>query len=127
MLLSLKDDDVFNSVVSMDVIHNSLSGAVQLLTTERKALSERLKADEADGVVLSGVADRDQFLALRPRMIEVNSLSEQIRAEAKRSFEESSEALDRLTGLLREKLGLAYKLVPKAEPAAGRQGDGKGL
>ena len=119
MLLALKNNDVFNLVVSMDVIHNSLSNAVKLLTTERRALTERLKVDEAEGAVLSGVADEDQFLALRSRMIEVNTLIEGIRAEAKRDVDESGEALDCLNKVLRDKLGLAYKLEPKVKPAAG--------
>jgi hypothetical protein len=117
LLLSFKNDEVFNSIVSMDVIHNSLTNAVKLLTTERRALTERLRADDASGAILSGVADRDQFLALRPRMIEVNSLIEQLRIEARRDFDESSEALDRLNKVLRDRLGLAYRL--EAKPAAG--------
>jgi hypothetical protein len=126
MLLGLKNDDVFNIVISMDVIHNSLSDAIKLLNTERRALTERLKAKEAEGTTVSGVLDEDQMLAVRPRMIEVNSLIENIRASAKRDFEESGVALDGLNKVLWEKLGLAYKLIPKVKPEktadAGRSG-----
>src|SRR5437016_11506997 len=86
MLLALKHDDVFNMVVSMDVIHNSLSDAMKVLNSERRALTERLKHDEANGAVLSGELSKDEMLALRPRMIEVNTLIESIRASAKRDF-----------------------------------------
>jgi hypothetical protein len=115
MLLALKNDDVFNSVVSMDVIHNSLSTAVALLTKERRELTERLRAEEAKGAVLSGVLDPDQALVLRPRMIEVNSLIESIRAESKRDFEESGEVLGSLNKLFRDKLELTYRLEPKVK------------
>ena len=50
------------------------------------------------------------MLVLRPRMIEVNSLIEGIRADAKRGFEESQEAMSRPNDVLRDKLGLTYKL-----------------
>lgn len=116
MLLALKNNDMFNLVLPMDVIHNSLVAAVKVLNTERAALTERLKTDEAEGAVLSSNLDRDQTLALRPRMINVNSLIEAIRANAKRNFEESDEALDRLQKVLRDKLGLAYKLESTVKP-----------
>ncbi len=118
MLLALKNNDMFNLVLPMDVIHNSLIAAVKVLNTERAALTERLKTDEAEGAVLSSNLDRDQTLALRPRMINVNSLIEAIRANAKRGFEESDEALDRLQKVLRDKLGLAYKLESTVKPKA---------
>ena len=112
MLLALKNDDMFNLVLPMDVIHNSLNDAAKVLNTERAALTERLQVDEAEGAAFSSTLDRDQTLALRPRMINVNSLIESIRADAKRGFEESGEALDRLQEVLRDRLGLAYKLEP---------------
>ncbi len=116
MLQALKNDDVFNFVLPMDVIHNSLIVAVKVLNTERAALTERLKIHEAEGAVLSSNLDRDQTPALRPRMINVNSLIEAIRANAKRGFEESNEALDELQKVLQDKLGLAYKLEPTVKP-----------
>lgn len=126
MLLALKNHDVFNLVLPMDVIHNSLIATVKVLNTERAALTERLKTDEAEGAVLSSNLDRDQTLALRPRMINVNSLIEAIRANAKRGFEESHEAMSRLNEVLRDKLGLTYKLEStvklKDPPTAERHG-----
>ena len=112
MLLALKNDDMFNLVLPMDVIHNSLNDAAKVLNTERAALTERLQVDEAEGAAFSSTLDKDQTLALRPRMINVNSLIESIRADAKRGFEESGEALDRLQEVFRDRLGLAYKLKP---------------
>ena len=39
MVLGLKNDDVFNLVLQMDVIHNSLIDIVRVLNTERRALA----------------------------------------------------------------------------------------
>lgn len=110
MLLAQKNNDVFNLVLSMDVIHNSLIAAVSVLSSERRELTQRVKADQAEGNVLSGILNRDQMLTLRPRMIEVNSLIENIRVMAKRDSDESKDALERLQMLLRDKLGLTYTL-----------------
>ena len=115
MVLGLKNVDVFNLVLQMDVIHNSLIAAVKVLNTERRALTEKLKADEAEGAVLSSTLDMDQMLALRPRMIDVNSLIVSIRADAKRGFEESNQALNGLHEVLRDKLGIAYKLESRVK------------
>ncbi len=90
--------------------------AVKVLNSERAALTERLKVDEAEGAALSSTLDRDQTLALRPRMINVNSLIENLRASAKRGFEESGDALDRLQEVLRDKVGLTYKLESTVKP-----------
>lgn len=110
MLLALKNDDVFNLVLSTDIVHNSLIDGFQVLNIDRRALTDRIKPDKAEGNVLSSVLDRDQMLVLRPYMIEVNTLIEDIRTRAKRDYEESVNAMDRLQQLLREKLGLSYKL-----------------
>lgn len=55
------------------------------------------------------------MMALRPRMIVVNSLIEAIRDRAKTDFEESVEALDGLHKTLRDNLGLAYTLESKVK------------
>ena len=117
MVLGLKNDDVFNLVLPMDVIHNSLIDGVKVLNAERRALTERLKADEAEGAVLSGTLDKDQELALRPQMIDVNSLIVSIRADAKRGFEESDQALNGLQKVFQDKLGLGHKVVSTVKPS----------
>ncbi|MDP6388571.1 MAG: hypothetical protein QF654_01590 [Alphaproteobacteria bacterium] len=116
MLLALKNDDVFNTVLQTDVIHNSLIEVVKVLNAEREALTERFKADESDGTILSSFLDKDQMMALRPKMIVVNSLIEDVRDRAKTDFEESVGALDGLHKVLRDNLGLAYKLESKVKP-----------
>ena len=66
-------------------------------------------------------------LALRPRMIDVNSLIVNIRAHAKKGLEESDQALNGLHEVLRDKLGVVYKLEstvkPKDPPTPERSGD----
>ncbi len=113
MLLAQKNDDVFNRILSLDVVHNSSVEALKVLNVERRQLTERPKAQKAEGSVLSGTISDDEMLNLRPRMIEVNSLINDLRAGSKKNCEESLDALESLANLLREKLQLTYKLESK--------------
>jgi len=111
------DDDLFNLIVQIDVIHNSAITAVEVLNSSRMALTGKLNVHEAQGNKLSGYYTEEQILAARPFMIEVNSLYEAIHTNTERDVRESSDALERLNVLLREKLGLKYKIESKVQPA----------
>jgi hypothetical protein len=116
MLLALKNDDLFNLVASLDVVLNGLSAAFGTMNSVRRELGQRIKPDAVEGHVFTGTFDNAQFLALRPLMVEVNTLVEKSRADAKRNVEVSSVALDKLQSVFREKLGMAYKIESKARP-----------
>ena len=103
----------------MDVVHNSLVDASQIMSAERRTLTERLKHDNADGNVLRGVLDQESYLSLKPKMIEVNGLIDSIREDAKRDVTESLDAMQSLHKLLKDRLGLTYQIestIP-AKPA----------
>lgn len=112
MLISLRDNDVFNSMIDMDVAHNSLLAVLRVAIVLRKELTEKLKVDGVDGSQLAGVLRPEEWLALQPRMIEVNSVIEQMRAQAKKEYEASKKTLDDLATLFRVKLGLGYSIEP---------------
>ena len=123
MVLGLKDDEVFNRVIDLDVIHNSLVEATKVMSVERRSLGALLKPDESKGSTLSGTLDRESYFAVMPKMIEVNSLIDSIRTQAKRDAIEAHEAINRLHTLLKARLGLTYKITskfapPEAAPAA---------
>jgi hypothetical protein len=113
MLLSLKNNNVFNCLLRMDDIHNSLLGILEVFNKERDILTERLNADSFKDSMLKGVLDQNQILQLKPNMIRVNSLIDSMRREAKRDVDESESALDALYELLHSKLGIKYKLEKK--------------
>jgi hypothetical protein len=110
MVLGLQGIDVFNTIASLDIAHNSLIEATRVMSVERRVLVERLKADQFRGNVLSGELDQETLLALKPQMIGVDSLIEQIRVDATRGAAEASTALNSLHKLFQERLGLAYKI-----------------
>jgi hypothetical protein len=113
MLLGLKDNDVFNSIIDLDVVHNSLVEATKIMSSARRALAERLKADEARGNVLSGNLDSAAYFALKPQMIEVDSLINAIKVDAKRNATEAHSAMKNLHRLLKDRLGITYKIESK--------------
>lgn len=120
MLLSLKDDDVFNSLASLDVVHNSLVDLFNLMMQLRMALTDSLKASGVEGVTVSGVVSREDWQRLQPKMLEVNSLIDAMRNQAKRDFNESNRALPHLANLLMKKLDMKYRLELPTEE--GKQG-----
>ena len=107
MLMSIGNDDVFNSVFPLDTVHNSLVNAVQVSQNERSLLLEQLDIEEVEGEIIRSPLGK---LALRPKMIYVNSVIEKVYPKIKRSSEESRDALFSLHAVLQDSLGLTYKL-----------------
>lgn len=121
MLLAQKDDDVFNAVMEMDTIHNSLMAAVRTFNTLRSLLGERIAAtftvDKVDGPVISSIAKREDMRPLRPLMVDVNMMIESLRNRAMRDATDSWNAMERLQDLLRNRLGRAYRMSAKYRPS----------
>jgi hypothetical protein len=113
MLLGLKDNDVFNSIIDVDVVHNGLVEAMKIMSSARRALAEGLKADEARGNVLSGNLDKTSYFALKPQMIEVDSMINAIKVDAKRNVGEAHSSMKNLHKLLKDRLGITYKIESK--------------
>lgn len=112
-LLGLKNDGVFNSVIDMDIIHNGFIESVRTMNNTRKELSERLRVVETDGDVAHIGLAKEEYLLVRPKMVEVNTLVEQIRKFGGIDCKRSKESLTQLHTLLRSKLGLTYRLETK--------------
>jgi hypothetical protein len=108
MLLSLGDDHTFNRIAAIDMKHNSLVKALALLASERKALRERFEIDSAEDV-----ARVKYDLSLRPRVIEANELTETIIKDGRSFSVQSLAAVTFLIDLLKWRLWLTYKIVPR--------------
>ena len=122
MLLGLKDLEVFNSVLTIDVIHNSKIDLQIVLSRNRAELIVKPEAEQIDGELFSGTFTHEQMLRLRPKMVDVNSLFMGAQQSAERDVEESRHAMTNRSDLLRRKLGLEYRLEeagPKTATAAG--------
>jgi hypothetical protein len=117
MLLQQRDDAVFNSMLEVDVLYNHFVGALALLQKWKAALFERIPPDQVSGDTGQVLLPPKEYAALRPRMIEVNALVEQLRVDARDGVKASEELLDRLQKLLRKRLDLPFKVGP-VSPAA---------
>lgn len=120
-LLSLEEDNVFNAIMNMDAVHNALAEGMNAANERIKLLRERLPVADVKGKVVGTEMDREQGLALRPLMIEVNDLFEQLYAQSERDEKEASDAMFKLEDTLRRKLDIKFKieLIQESErPAA---------
>ncbi len=110
MLLSLKNDDVFNLVMNQDVCHNSLTDIISKFNECRKELTDQLKHEEVDGDKLSGPATPERYMKVAPRIIEVNGLIDGIRKISKRNADEGRQAIFGLQKVFQQQLGLKLQL-----------------
>jgi hypothetical protein len=118
MLLGLKDMQVFNMVMDMDVRHNAVLDAARLMSAERRALTQQLQADEFEGARLSGVMDPKMQLLLMPKIIEVDSVIAQTSHDAKNGTEDSYAAMNAIQKLLKARLGVSLAFDSNFKPAA---------
>jgi hypothetical protein len=114
MLLSLKDDALFDAMLSMDAVHNELIDAFWTFGERRGALTALLpKTHGADTT-----PTRDHLLALRPKIVEINALIDDLRTRARMDYQDASQVLARLAATLKSSLGVAYEPYPStAGPA----------
>jgi hypothetical protein len=106
MLLSLKDDDVFNTVSSLDRIHNTILPAWQLYEAKRALVLPQgtiRTFDAADG---KSEFTYERGGPLEVAMYEAEQLAKELVRRSKKDFAESDEALKRLVSLLNERLHL---------------------
>ena len=111
MLIALKDDEVFNSVLLLDSVHNTICDSFQKFQNEREILLNRTNADKLIGNVGQITLDEKQLLALQPQIIMVNTIIKQLFLNTEKGLSKSRKTLFKLHGLLQEKLKLAYKLT----------------
>lgn len=109
MLLSLKDDDLFNELFSQDSVHNGTLEIFQTLDSRRQALTDGLPAT-MEGATGETVLTQEQLLVVGPKMVEVNLLIESAREWCKKEEKISRKLLIRLHSTLKDKVGLTNKL-----------------
>jgi hypothetical protein len=117
LLFSQRDDDVFNSVLDMDVAHNSLIEVMKIIAVTRKELTKQLKVSAVEGNRLSGDLNEQEYLSIQPQVIETDGLIEQARIQAADDYKRSLIAMEKLCDLFNAKLGLArkFELIKKME------------
>ena len=116
MLLSLKDNDLFNDLASLDVVHNSTIELFRTHASLRAKLLEMLPAN-IEGMVGEVHLTAEQAMYVRPKMVEINALIIDINERCTKDTNEAKDILQRLSTTLNNKLELSISLLSKAENA----------
>ena len=112
LLLSLKEDDMFNSMASFDMIHNSTIELFRTYADKRESLLAIMPAS-MNGMVGSTALSQEQMLFIRPKMVEANHLILSMNQRCLQDAQESGEILEKLNAILNDKLNLAVSVTPK--------------
>lgn len=118
LLVELKMEDVFNSLLTLAEAHNQM-GCISALYARKREELRRLVPPAAfvEGRML---AQPDALLPARPLMIELNSLATSMRDFASRDAADSLQTLEAAHAAFAEKLGIKWRLAdPSAAPPAG--------
>lgn len=113
MLLSLKDDETFNKVLSLDTIFNSIIPIWSLYSLKRSEMRERaidhsFDRDEGRGTFTIKRGSLEEVL-----MFEVQELAATLVKRSAQDFAHAGEALAKLVKTLNERLNLGVSVVPK--------------
>lgn len=112
MLLSLKENDFFNDLASLDLIHNSTIELFRKHAALRESLLEMLPAN-MDGMVGEIALSREKAMYVRPKMVEINGLIGAMYERCIQDTDHAWDVLERLTALLNDKLKLGVSVAPK--------------
>lgn len=117
LVLSLNNPDLSETLMSIDVIHNGLIDIFETYRVERGETLSLMPA-EMDGIVGRTILTKDQEMLVRPKMVAMNQLIEDLRIRAKRDYEESRDAVEELLATANDKLGLGLKMEFKTDKLA---------
>jgi hypothetical protein len=108
MLLSLKDQNAFNSLCELDESHNNIIEIANLFSKDRIALTARLDPALNVNGIITGDTQGEEFRPLQLHMFELDSLVVQLGRSTAASLEQSRSALSQLSSVLGNKLDMTY-------------------
>jgi hypothetical protein len=114
LVMSFKDDDLLDQLMSLDVVHNGLIDVFKTYQIMRNELLEKMPA-QMNGNVGTTTLNESEMLVVRPRMVAINILLEQARARAKGDYLDARSTLEKLHKAMTVKLGVFGKLQFKNE------------
>lgn len=108
-LLSLKNFDLFDKVLSLDVTHSSTIDILQTYKERRLALTDRLSAT-MDGAVGSSFLDEKQMAFFAPKAAELDLMVNELRVRFFEDERDSREALELTNIAISKTLGQKIEL-----------------
>lgn len=108
-LLSLKDYKLFDKVLSLDVVHSSTIGILELYKERRLTLTDMLSATMSNMIGTTDLTDAQKAF-FDPKAAELDLLVSDIRNRAEQDAKESREALEETNVAIARTLGHSLKL-----------------
>jgi hypothetical protein len=118
MVLAQRDDNLFNTLLSIDDIHNSTLAIFLGYAEQREKLGAQLPVGRMHGNVGTAVLTPEEHSLLRPRMVELNGILDSLKTRGRQDADEAFAALRALLDLLNSKLGLKLKVALAASGPA---------
>lgn len=118
MLMGLESESTFNSVMFMDVNHDSTLGLIRTYNSERKNLEDKMPTSSVDGNIVESNLDSRQSTELRVLMNRVNDLAIYLHNHVKRYTKECEQTVDELCELFRDKLDLKHRVLRRTDEGA---------
>ncbi len=112
-LLGLKNFDLFNKVVSLDVVHSSTIGIFEMYAARRTELTDMLPASSMQGAIGTTTMSAAQLAAFVPRATELDLLVADIKGRAEQDSKESRDALLEVNAAAAATFGKPLKLEIK--------------
>jgi hypothetical protein len=109
-LLSLKEFNLFNKVVSLDVVHSSTIGIFGLYAARRSELMDMLPASSMQGTVGTASLSPAQLAYFAPRAAELELLVTDIKVRVEEDVKDSREALVEVNAAAAATFGRPLKL-----------------
>lgn len=103
-LLSLKNFDLFNKVISLDVVHASTMGIFDVYAARRMALTDGLSAS-MQGMVGTSTMNDEQYAVFAPKAAELDLLAADIRVRVEQDCRDSREAVIKANEAVSSTLG----------------------
>lgn len=110
-LISLEDLDLFNRILSLDVIHSSTIGVFELYKERRITLTDMLRTPNLEGTVGTAVLSDEEQAFFAPKAVELDLLVADIRARVDSDADSSRSALTDLAVAVRKTLGEQFSLA----------------
>lgn len=117
LAFSFEDPDLFDKLMSLDMIHNNLIDIFQTYNGMRNDMKANMPA-KMEGSVGKSSFTQKEWLVVEPKIVEMNQLLTNIRARAKMDYDDSKTTIDDLLTAMDEKLGLKLDVNFKAEKLA---------
>lgn len=110
-LLSLGNDDLFNKVLSLDVVHSSTIGIFELYKERRLALTDSLAASKMEGTVGTSELNEAEMAFFAPKFAELDLLVTDMKSRAEVDAKECRTALEETAIAARKTLGPTFSIA----------------